>query len=98
MTNFIDQFSDKFSLDSTDTKYILSSMNNECTALSSDDRLDYIELFLAIALNAKVRGLTNDPRYKKLKLLINNNSKRAVDVGNRWMDGQLSFETMLAII
>lgn len=98
MTHFMDQFSDKFGLDRTETNSIISSLNNECITSTGDGELDYIELFLAIALNAKVRGLTNDSRYKKLKLLINNNSKRAVDIGNRWMDGQLSFETMLAII
>lgn len=109
MTHFSDQFSDKFGLDRSETDSIINSLSNECILSSArdrgglcddlcDDKLDYIELFLAIALNAKVRGLTNDSRYKKLKLLINNNSKRAVNLGNRWIEGQISFVTMLSII
>jgi len=98
MTNFIDKFSDTFDLNQADTHSVLSSLKNECVAISAGDNLDYIELFLAAALNAKLRGVTQDLRYKKFKFLLNNNNRRAVDIGNRWMDGKISFELMLSIV
>jgi len=98
MTLYTDQFSNKLGLNSAEASFLLNNLTNESSVSSEDEQLDYIELFLAIALNAKLRGLTHDSRYTKLKLLINNNSKRAVSIGNRWMDGQISFETMLVII
>ena len=68
------------------------------TLSEKDDKLDYIELFLAVSLGAKMRDAAQDPRYKKLKLLLNNNSRKAVNLANLWMDGKLSFDKMLATI
>ena len=75
-----------------------SNVSNRDNLNENNDKLDYIELFLAVSLGAKLRDSTQDPRYKKLKLLLNNNSRKAVNLANLWMDGQLSFDKMLATI
>ena len=81
-------------LDSDD---VLDKASN-VTLSEKDDKLDYIELFLAVSLGAKMRDAAHDPRYKKLKLLLNNNNRKAVNLANLWMDGKLSFDKMLATI
>jgi len=98
MSQFIDQLSGKFGLNAAEVDSISNALSSQCDTSYEDDKLDYIELFLAVALNAKLHSATEDPRYKRLKLLLNNNSKKAINLANLWADGQLSFEKMLATI
>lgn len=112
MTQFTDQLSDKFGLNRSDIESIIVGLKQESllseksafvdlttdSASQGNDKLDYIELFLAVSLNAKIKGTTEDARYKKLKLMLNNNSSKAVNLANLWIDGKLSFEAMLATI
>ena len=96
MSQFIEQLSGKFGLNAAEVDSITTALSSQCDTSCEGDKLDCIELFLAIALNAKLHNATNDPRYKRLKLLLNNNSKKAVNLANLWADGLLSFEKMLA--
>lgn len=101
MSDFIDNMTDKFGLSPAEVDSVIKGLGQECVlsdASGEDEKLDYIELFLAVSLNAKMRGLTQDPRYQKLKLMLNNNSTKAVNLANLWVDGRMSFDKMLATI
>ena len=98
MSQFIDQLSGKFALNAAEVDSITTALSSQSDAPYEGDKLDCIELFLAIALNAKLHSAVDDPRYKRLKFLLSNNSKKAVNLANLWADGLLSFEKMLATV
>jgi len=98
MSQFIDQFSDKFGLNSADSVSIINGLNNQIDTSKEGDKLDYIELFLAVSLNAKLHHATEASSCKRLKLLLNNNNRKAVNIANLWAEGKISFQKMLAII
>jgi hypothetical protein len=101
MSQFIDNLPNNFGLNKAEADSVISCLGKECASIDTSkkaDKLDYIELFLAVSLNAKLRGATNDARYKKLKIMLNNNSSKAVNLANLWVEGQISFDKMLATI
>lgn len=98
MSQFVDQLSGKFGLNAAEADSVISALSNKYDASYESDKLDNIELFLAVSLNATLRDAAEDPGYKRLKLLLGNNSNKAVNLANLWLDGQLSFEKMLATV
>jgi len=94
---FVGGLSEKFALAPSETDTLLHSLR-DAPQHAPADPLDHTELLLAVSLNAQIRSVSDDARFKKLKFLLRNNNNRAITIATQWVDQKVSFEAMLAAV
>ena len=88
----------QLSINNAEADSLVRSIHAAGSTTSTDDKLDHLELLIAVSLNAKLRDAQDDARFKRLKFLLRNNNARAVKIAQRWVDHQSTFEEMLTQI
>lgn len=93
-SQFVHSLADKLGVDSSEASDLINAINNKNNKQCPE--LDNIELMIALNLSVKNSHSLQDPRIQKLKFLLKNNNKKAINITRLWVDKKLSFETMLA--
>lgn len=96
-SQLLGQFADRMNVSPAEADAWIATLQR--SELSEDENaLDHLELLLAVSLNAKLHNASDAAQFKKLKFLLRNNSARAVNLANLWVERKVSFDDMLAAV